>query len=83
MPRKPKQHPLDVWRSDNFVYSRGHHDFCVFGAYVFEAEMGAVKNHTLRHRWARACPDGPGNDMVMVFCDGPGRGAFPITEAEV
>ncbi len=41
-----------------------------------EAELNWLRN-------ARCVPVPGEQDMGLVFCDGPGRGAFPITEAEV
>lgn len=77
-----KTYPLDVWHYDGWVYSKGHHDIVDFGARVYEEGFGNIATHTFRHRYARAVPV-PGSDMGLVFCDRPGRGAFPITEAEI
>jgi len=78
-----KAYPLDVWHRDYWVYSKGHHHIVDFGAAVYEEGFGNVASHTFRQRYARAVPIPGEQDMGLVFCDGPGRGAFPITEAEV
>jgi hypothetical protein len=82
MPRKT-EYPLDVHRFYDEVWSKGHHDFLAFAEAVYEEELGNPKDYTLRHRWARTVPFPGERESSLVYCDGPGRGAFPVTEAEV
>ena len=77
-----KTYPLDIHYFDGWVWSKGHHSTVLFGEAVTVDWNGCIKPETLRHRYARTVPV-LGADMGLVYCDGPGRGAFPITEAEV
>jgi hypothetical protein len=77
-----KSYPLDIQYFDGWVWSKGHHDIVTFGSTVHEGYGENIATHTFRQRYARAVPV-PGSDMGLVYCDGPGRGAFPVTEAEV
>lgn len=78
-----KSYPLDVHYFDGWVWSKGHHDIVTFGACAFEGWDVNIATHTFRQRYARCVPVPGEYDMGLLFCDGPGRGAFPVTEAEV
>ncbi len=82
-PTNPKHYPLDVQYYDGWVWSKGHPDILTFGAAVFEGWGENIATHTFRQRYARAVPVPGEQDMGLVFCAGPGCGAFPITEAEI
>ena len=79
-----KSYPLDIRYFDGWVWSKGHHDILTFGSAVFEGWGENIATHTFRKRYARYAPDPTIEvEMVLVYCAGPRRGAFPVTEAEV
>jgi hypothetical protein len=78
-----KTYELDVHCYDGWAWSKGHHELIPFAMAVVETTADIIKADTFRQRYARCVPVPGEANSGLVFCDGPGRGAFPVTEADV
>ena len=76
---KPQGDPRDIWTAEGCYYSKGHHErerFC--GAVSFRYGV-YIRDHQVRHGYARWTPPGlDDGERTFMPCE-PGPGAFPIT----